>query len=963
MNFRWHKYKISLFVILFLPLLLLSEINVTATTDNVPKKTYIPLNANFSNFFGFQSLVQNTPKKKHVEGELIVKYKKDKNISLMKIKDGKDVESKVAELKQDSTVEYAEPNYIREAMSIPNDTRFSEQWYLKNTGQTVNGVSGTNDADIDVPEAWDIFAGSNQVIVAVIDTGTAYNHPDLINNMWNGVNCVDYNGAPLGNCIHGYDFVFNDKDPYSATQDYHGTHVAGIIGATSNNGTGISGTNPGVQIMDLRAGYNGSFSDSSIVNAINFAIHNGAKIINLSAGGYSYSVSLYNAILAFRNEVGGIFIAAAGNDGYNNDINPMYPASYNLDNIISVASTDQNDNKSSFSNYGATSVDIGAPGSNILSTYSISSTSENVFTENFGSAVVPGVPAGWTKSGTAGTALYLGNKFGIGDTVNYPYNTNADYSLYSPIINLSNASIADLSFIAICDTEPTQWYDYMTLELSNNSGSTYPEGIRFDETQLLIYGGVSSGDFVIHNFSNVDIPSSYFTSGFKMRLHWRTDSTDSDHYGCYVSDIKVDQNRFDPTTYNFLYGTSMATPVVAGVASLVWGYNPNLTYSEVKNIILNSGDSKASLTGKTVSGKRVNANNALLLARNNLINPSMWFLSGAGNWSVNNAIYSVSGDFNGDGFDEIASMYDYGSNDMGINVFSASGSTFTWTQWYRSGKNMWGVAYTKYLTAGDYNNDGKDEITAMYDYGNNNMGLNVFSASGSTFTWNRWYLSGPNNWGVPYTKFVTSGDYNEDGKSEIAAMYDYGSNNMGLNVFSASGSTFTWNQWYLSGKGNWGVPYTKFVTSGDFNDDGKDEITTMYDYGSNNMGLNVFSADPITPDKFIWNQWYLSGAGNWGVLYTKYVTAGDYNDDGKDEITAMYDYGTNNMGLNVFSADPIIPNKFIWNQWYRSGPNNWGVPYTKFVTSGDFNNDGFDEVATMYDYGSNNMGIHVFTPY
>ena len=375
-------------------------------------------------------------------------------------------------------------------------------------------------------------------------------------------------------------------------------------------------------------------------------------------------------------------------------------------------------------------------------------------------------------------------------------------------------------------------------------------------------------------------------------------------------------------------------------------------------------------TNKDIIGiKIVNPNSNLHILPNSFtyvpsrFSPELWYRSGVGNWSVNNAIYSVSGDFNGDGFDEIASMYDYGSNDMGINVFSASGSTFTWTQWYRSGKNMWGVAYTKYLTAGDYNNDGKDEITAMYDYGNNNMGLNVFSASGSTFTWNRWYLSGPNNWGVPYTKFVTSGDYNEDGKSEIAAMYDYGSNNMGLNVFSASGSTFTWNQWYLSGKGNWGVSYTKFVTSGDFNDDGKDEITAMYDYGSNNMGLNVFSADPITPNKFIWDRWYLSGTGNWGVPYTKFLSAGDFNDDGKDEITAMYDYGSNNMGLNVFSADPIIPNKFIWNRWYLSGSGNWSVLNTKYLTANDFNNDGFDEVATMYDYVSNNMGIHVFTPY
>ena len=409
--------------------------------------------------------------KDYVEGEIIVKYKNssvnleapngalkalgivltndlevkenfnESNISVLEITDDKTVEEKIIELESDPNIEYAEPNFIRYPSVInTNDAHKDLLWGLDNISQTINGATGTIDADIDMPEAWAINEGTNaSVIVAVLDTGVAYNHPDLAANMWDGTNCKSDTGAFLGGCLHGYDYLDNDKDPVPAGTYYvdHGTHVSGTIAAVKNNSKGIIGVAPNAKIMALRF----SYTVASEVKAINFARQNGAKIINASFGGGSFSQSEFDVINLFR-QAGGIFVAAAANYNSNNDFTPIYPANYDLDNIISVAATDSNDNLATFSNYGLTNVDVAAPGVNILST------------------------------------------------------------------------------------------------LSDTTGG-------------------------------------------------------------------LEEN------YGYSLGTSMATPHVAGLAALIWGTKPILTTFGVKDIILNTGDSLNSLSGKTVSGKRINAFNAL----------------------------------------------------------------------------------------------------------------------------------------------------------------------------------------------------------------------------------------------------------------------------------------------------------------------------------------------------------------
>jgi subtilisin family serine protease len=348
--------------------------------------------------FSIPALASEVIKPNYVEGEILVKYKNndinlkteagelkamrvatfnslelkenitESNLSLLKITDDKTVEQKITEVESDPNVLYAEPNYLRYPSTINTDDTYKDLlWGLDNTGQSANGELGTTDADMDAPEAWAINEGTNaSIIVAVLDTGIAYNHPDLQANMWDGTNCKSDTGAFLGSCIHGYDFLDNDKDPVPAGTYYtsHGTHVAGIIAAVKNNGKGIIGVAPNAKLMALRFNY----TIASEVKAINFARQNGAKIINASFGG-GYSQSEFDVINLFRQS-GGILVAAASNDSSNNDSYPYYPANYDLDNIISVAATDQNDNLASFSNYGLTTVDVGAPGVNIYSTIS-----------------------------------------------------------------------------------------------------------------------------------------------------------------------------------------------------------------------------------------------------------------------------------------------------------------------------------------------------------------------------------------------------------------------------------------------------------------------------------------------------------------------------------------------------------------------------------------------------------------
>jgi subtilisin family serine protease len=270
-------------------------------------------------------------------------------------------------LSSDPRVSYVEPNHILTVAATPNDPDFGQLWGLHNTGQS----GGTSDKDIDAPEAWDLATGDPDVVVAVTDTGVDFTHPDLAAQRWvntlDPVGGGDDDGNGLVDDWSGWDFVNDDNDP--ADDHGHGTHVSGTIGAAGNNGVGVVGVNWNVKIMPLKfLNSAGSGSTSDAMASVLFAADHGADVSSNSWGGGPFDQALLDAI-EYGASRGMLFVAAAGNDARNNDVTPTYPASYASDAVLAVAATDHNDERAFFSSYGAKSVDLGAPGVGIYSTW------------------------------------------------------------------------------------------------------------------------------------------------------------------------------------------------------------------------------------------------------------------------------------------------------------------------------------------------------------------------------------------------------------------------------------------------------------------------------------------------------------------------------------------------------------------------------------------------------------------
>ncbi len=296
------------------------------------------------------------------------------------IPESTDADAAVSEFVGTGAYSVVEKDQIYTIQATPNDPAYlsGQLWGLHNTGQS----GGVADADIDAPEGWDIRTSANPIIVAVIDTGIRYTHQDLLANMWTNPgeipgNGIDDNGSGYIDDVHGINAINGSGNPMD--DNGHGTHCAGTIGGVGNNGTGMTGVAWNMRLMALKflsAGGSGTTSDA--IECIDYARANGADIMSNSWGGGGYSQALFDSIKAAR-DAGIIFVAAAGNDAQNNDVQQNYPCNYLLENVVSVAATTRTDALASFSNFGSGYVELGAPGQDIYSTVSDSNSSYDTY--------------------------------------------------------------------------------------------------------------------------------------------------------------------------------------------------------------------------------------------------------------------------------------------------------------------------------------------------------------------------------------------------------------------------------------------------------------------------------------------------------------------------------------------------------------------------------------------------------
>jgi subtilisin family serine protease len=534
----------------------------------------------------------------------IVRAMRQDGQQLLEVQPGQTVAAAIRDLEADPRVAYAQPNHIYHATVVPNDPLFGQLWGQLNTGRAVYGlpgVAGTSGADTEARLAWDRTTGSRSILVAVTDTGIAYDHPDLAANIWsnpadppgggdndgNGI-VDDVHGAnfcpqpgPLGPCDGGS----RSGDPFD--QNGHGTHVAGTIGAVGDNGVGVAGMNWQVSIMAVRVlNADGFGTSAAIADGFDYAGDHGARVVNASLGGAGSDNPAERA--AIHDHPNTLYVVAAGNDGVDNDGgNPHVPCNITEPNLVCVAATTQDDDLADFSNFGTTSVDLGAPGTNILSTWP----SYDGINDGFETGLNWINQNPWDRLSGASA----GGSFSVADSPSGNYAPNANTSLTSVSALPLASGTCRVSFDLRLESQAGA--DPLRVEISSNNVNWF---------SLASLAGSTGGQF---RHLDLDLPT-----GTPLLLRFRFASNGSDERdGAYVDNVKggcIDHS-YDATDYAFLDGTSMATPQVTGAAALALSLKPGTTVAELKSALMSSGDAIPALNGRTVSGRRLNVLNLL----------------------------------------------------------------------------------------------------------------------------------------------------------------------------------------------------------------------------------------------------------------------------------------------------------------------------------------------------------------
>ena len=547
---------------------------------------------------------------------------------LVEVAGGGSVAAAISELEADPAVKYAEPNAIERPQAVPNDPSFPGLWGLLNAGQSVNGAAGTPDADIDANEAWDIGIGSPDTVVAIMDSGADLTHPDLASQLWQNPketpgNGVDDDANGFVDDVNGVDFFDNDTNP-TDTDSGHGTHVAGTAVARGDDGFGITGVSQRAQLMVLRVcGFiidpspgpgdpPGSIGCivSDQIEAINYAAANGAKVLNGSLGGAGGTENLTRRD-AIASHPGTLYVFAAGNGGAdsvgdNNDVIPSFPCAHGqpsppvvanqTDNIVCVAASTQFDTRPGFSNFGATTVDLAAPGTSTLS----DSGERDRLVDNFSAGALA-----WTQSGSQPWALSSEAPLttqGVTDSPGGNYLSSQSYVITSPAVTLpAGLDGCELQFLRARDfpagNMPTD--DVFRIEVLLNGAASSARTFNFSTDAA--FASVS-----VNLFNTLAAGGSV-----RVRVSLLTDAAN------VASGIHFDNPTLacieSPSDHGleFKQGTSMASPHVAGAAALLFSRNPGAPVSEVRGTLLSTVDQVAAFSGNTVTGGRLNIGNAM----------------------------------------------------------------------------------------------------------------------------------------------------------------------------------------------------------------------------------------------------------------------------------------------------------------------------------------------------------------
>lgn len=550
----------------------------------------------------------------------------DPLFQLLAVSPGQNAGDVLDALRSDPAVRVASRDGYSSLDSLPDDPLFGELWGLSNSGAGIDGFSGAvAGADVNAPLAWDRTTGSPSTVIADIDSGYRFDSPDLGPVAWTNPgetagNSTDDDGNGLVDDVHGYDFVGASADAPTSDSDPtddnlisggHGVHTAGTMGAAGNDGVGITGVAQDVRIMPLRVCANSAASEnetrcpfSSQIAAINYAGEMGARAANMSLGGTTFNAPERDAIAANPQT---LFVISAGNDGADNDFEPHYPCNYDplaegksaVDNVICVAATDQADQLAAFSDRGASSVDLGAPGTETLSTFPVlTPTSVDDFeTNDFSSKWETTAGTGMGRAGAGDGPL---TSFGMNDS---PGTAPAPSSVHQS--TLTNG-IAVPAGSGACKLSGLRFR-------RADSGSSFSYSILSDGVPAFTNTGsanTSGSEMAPFNTASITGLGGH---SVKVRFGYNAGTSPTAANGIWLDDLKLTcyAPLSTPPGYEFLEGTSMAAPHVTGAAGLLFSLKPTATVTEVRDALLDGVDSIPSLTGATVTGGRLDVAKAM----------------------------------------------------------------------------------------------------------------------------------------------------------------------------------------------------------------------------------------------------------------------------------------------------------------------------------------------------------------